>query len=133
MPFQDSVPGTTTDIKDWSRSVPGSARLLLVFCPCVSAGGADSFEVRDIQVGNASVYLRLLLRTPRPVPAEKEEKEERRGAAAGLRDRGLTIWDCKRTWVYPEKNLCKPEKTSGPMLRDYFHRFSLGVVLSESK
>ncbi|KAB5537210.1 hypothetical protein PHYPO_G00116240 [Pangasianodon hypophthalmus] len=45
------------------------------------------------QVGNASVYLRLFLRPPRPVPAEKEEKEETRGAATGLRDRGLTIWD----------------------------------------
>ncbi|KAF4093849.1 hypothetical protein AMELA_G00006470 [Ameiurus melas] len=45
------------------------------------------------QVGNASVYLRLLLRPPWPVPAEKEEKEETRGTAAGLRDRGLTIWD----------------------------------------
>lgn len=34
------------------------------------------------QVGNAAVYLRLLLRPPWPVPEEKEEKEERSGAAA---------------------------------------------------
>ncbi|KAF7693115.1 hypothetical protein HF521_008431, partial [Silurus meridionalis] len=45
------------------------------------------------QVGNASIYLRLLLRPPWPVPAEKEEKEETRGATAGLRDLGLMNWD----------------------------------------
>lgn len=75
------------------------------------------------QVGDASVYLRLLLRPPRPVPAEKEEKEETRGAAAGLRDRGLMIWDWKYAWVYPKKIFVSPQQTSGLILRDYFNKF----------
>ncbi|KAK2821620.1 hypothetical protein Q7C36_020963 [Tachysurus vachellii] len=57
-------------------------------------GGVNSCKVQEVQVGDATVYLRLLLWTPRPVPPEKEEKEETSGAAAGLRDRGLTIWSC---------------------------------------
>lgn len=68
-------------------------------CLCVFAGGVDICEFGR-QVGNASVYLRLLLRSPRPLPAEKKEKEETRGAASGLRDGGLTIWDLKYTQVY---------------------------------
>lgn len=84
------------------------------------------------QVGNASVYLRLLLRPPRPLSTEKEEKEETRGAAARLRDCGLTIWDWKYTWVYPKKIFVSPQQISRLILRDYFLVFS-GVVLSEGK
>ncbi|KAG7318854.1 hypothetical protein KOW79_017328 [Hemibagrus wyckioides] len=109
------TPATSAQISenDTPLSLPPSLRKQ-------DSGGVDSCEVREVQVGNASVYLRLLLRPPRPLPAEKEEKEETRGAAAGLRDRGLTIWDCKYTRVYAEKIFVSPQQTSGLILRDYF-------------
>ncbi|KAL7837777.1 hypothetical protein SRHO_G00274880 [Serrasalmus rhombeus] len=76
----------------FSSSVPSSSSHRAYCCSilpvpnCVTsmedASGGVHWRNRR-QVGNASVHLRLLLRPPRPLPAEKEEKGGS-GAATGL-------------------------------------------------
>lgn len=130
MPFQDPISGPTRGHQYLLISKTVWYHVHSCFCSSHLFFAHVSLQVASIpvrfwrQVGNASVYLRLLLRPPRPVPEEKEEKEETRGAAAGLRDRGLMIWDWKYIRVYPKKKIfASPQQTSGLILRDYFNKF----------
>lgn len=116
MPFQDSVSDPTTAISvlisktDHVHSSFFFSYLFIFFVHvCLQVALVPARFGR--QVGNASVYLCLLLRPPWPVSPEKEEKkEEKRGAAAaaGLRNCGLTILGLKNnTRVYvKKKKLC---------------------------